>query len=260
MGVVYRARDPRLDRTVALKILAPELASDPDFRRRFEREARLAALIEHPNVVPVYQAGEHDGHLYLAMRLIEGTDLRATIAAERRLAPARAARIVAQVGEALDAAHARALLHRDVKPANILLEPEGAGERAYLGDFGLSRRAGDERLTHTGQWPGTIDYLAPELLQGGPSDRGVDVYALGCVLFEALTGRLPFQGESPVAKLWGHLSQAPPRPHELRDELPAALDDVVARAMAKKPRERFASAGELGAAALLAVGEGEARR
>src|SRR5215204_299369 len=189
MGVVYRAVQPDLNRPVALTLIAADRAADPAFRERFQRESRLAALIDHPNVVPVHGAGEADGQLYLVMRYVPGTDLHRLLKAEGPLEPMRAAEIVAQVASALDAAHAAGLVHRDVKPANVLL----AGDHAYLSDFGLTRLVGsDTELTEAGQWIGTVDYCSPEQLRGERTDARSDVYALGCVLFTALTGNTPF--------------------------------------------------------------------
>jgi serine/threonine-protein kinase len=249
MGVVYRATELRLGRPVALKLIATEQASDPDVRERFEREARLTASIEHPNVVPVYGAGEEDGHLYLVMRFVPGTDLHHLLRQDGRLAPARAAAIVAQVGGALDAAHAAGLVHRDVKPANVLV----AGEQAYLSDFGITRvQASDTRITDSGNWIGTVDFMAPEHLRGEPTDARADVYALGCVLYTALTGTPPFRRETVPATITAHLHDAPPRPSETPG-VPVAFDSVIARALAKDPAARYPSAGDLGHAALAAV-------
>jgi len=238
MGVVYRATQTALDRPIALKLIAPELARDPAFRARFERESRLAASIEHPNVIPVYEAGEADGQLFISMRFVDGTDLHAEV--ERGpLEPARAARIVEQVGFALDAAHARGLVHRDVKPANVLI---GAGDHAYLTDFGLVKDlGGDGRMTSTGMWVGTPDYAAPEQFKGDEVDARTDVYALGCVLFHALTGQVPFPRSQAVAKMWAHAEEPPPA---LEGPL-AALNPVITRAMAKDPAARYPSAGIL---------------
>jgi serine/threonine-protein kinase len=249
MGVIYRATELRLGRPVALKLIATEQASDPDVRERFEREARMTASIEHPNVVPVYAAGEEDGHLYLVMRYVPGTDLHALLRREGRLAPQRAAAIVAQVGDALDAAHAAGLVHRDVKPANILI----AGEHAYLSDFGITRlQSSDTRITDSGNWIGTVDFMAPEHLCGEPTDARADVYGLGCVLFTALTGAPPFRRETVPATITAHLHDPPPRPSEALG-VPAAFDSVVARALAKDPAGRYPSAGDLGRAARAAA-------
>jgi serine/threonine-protein kinase len=249
MGVIYRATELRLGRPVALKLIATEQASDPDVRERFEREARMTASIEHANVVPVYAAGEEDGHLYLVMRFVPGTDLHHLLGEERRLAPARAASIVAQVADALDAAHAAGLVHRDVKPANILIN----NDHAYLSDFGITRvQASDTRITDSGNWIGTVDFMAPEHLRGEPTDARADVYALGCVLFTALTGTPPFRRATVPVTITAHLHDPPPRPSETAG-VPAAFDAVIARALAKAPEDRYPSAGDLGRAARAAV-------
>ncbi|HWH94289.1 MAG TPA: serine/threonine-protein kinase, partial [Baekduia sp.] len=249
MGVIYRATELRLGRSVALKLIATEQASDPEVRERFEREARLTASIEHPNVVPVYGAGEEDGHLYLVMRYVPGTDLHHLLRQDGRLAPARAASIVAQVAEALDAAHAAGLVHRDVKPANVLI----GGEHAYLSDFGITRvQASDTRITDSGNWIGTVDFMAPEHLRGEPTDARADVYALGCVLHTALTGTPPHRRTTVPATITAHLHAPPPRPSDTPG-VPAAFDAVIARALAKEPADRYPSAGDLGRAARAAA-------
>ncbi len=250
MGVVYRATDTELGRTVALKLIAPERAEDPALRELFVRESLTAARLEHPNVIPIYRAGEDEGSLYIAMRFVEGASLQELIADNPRgLPPGRAARIVARVADALDAAHARGLVHRDVKPANVLIADPDGEEHVYLTDFGLSvpttRGARD-----AGGWAGTLAYLAPEQIDGGPLDARTDVYALGCVLFHALTGRPPFPTGDEDAALEAHRSAPPPAPSSFVEGLPPAMDAVVQRAMAKRPEDRFASAGELGRAAL----------
>jgi len=242
MGVVYRATELRLGRAVALKLIAGERAADPAFRERFEREARMTAAIEHPNVVPVYAAGEEDGHLYLVMRFVDGTDLHALLRREGRLDPERAAAIVAQVADALDAAHAAGLVHRDVKPGNVLL----AGDHAYLGDFGITRDAGAETATDSGEWLGTVDFTSPEHLRGERTDARSDVYALGCVLYAALTGAPPFHRATVPATIAAHLDDPPPR-------LGGPFDEVLATALAKDPADRYPSAGDLGRAALAAA-------
>jgi serine/threonine protein kinase len=253
MGIVYRATELALDRPVALKLIAPGLADDAAFRHRFVRECKLAAALDHPNILPVYHAGEHDGALYLVSRFVEGDDLLAVIRREHLLPPRRAARIVAQVGAALDAAHARGLVHRDVKPANVLLTPD---DHAYLADFGLTKRLHSvEPGTRPGAWVGTLDYVAPEQIRGEGVDARVDVYALGCVLFYILTGRVPFDREGDEAKLWAHLHDPPPAPSELAPGVPRDFDAVVGRAMAKSPDDRYPSAGSLGRAALAATGQ-----
>ena len=249
MGVIYRATELRLGRPVALKLIATEQASDPDVRERFEREARMTASIEHPNVVPVYGAGEENGHLYLVMRFVPGTDLHHLLRQEGQLAPARAASIVAQVADALDAAHAAGLVHRDVKPANILIH----GDHAYLSDFGITRvQASDTRITDSGNWIGTVDFMAPEHLRGEPTDARADVYALGCVLFTALTGTPPFRRDTVPVTITAHLHDPPPRPSETAG-VPIAFDAVIARALAKAPDDRYPSAGDLGRAARAAA-------
>src|SRR3954462_7295436 len=237
MGVVYRATQVRLNRAVALKVIADELAEDAGFRERFRHESEMAASIDHPNVIPVYEAGDHDGILYLSMRFVEGTDLKALIRAEGRLPAARAAGIIEQVAEALDAAHARGLVHRDIKPANILI---GSGDRSYLTDFGLTKHAESASgLTKTGTWVGTADYVAPEQVQGQHVDARTDVYSLGCVLFEALAGRLPFPHPTELAKIYAHLQEQPPGVDWAAIGVPPAIDGVIRRALAKDPAERF---------------------
>ena len=248
MGVVYRAVQLDLGRPVALKLIASDRAADPAFRERFQRESRMAAAIDHPNVVPVHGAGEEDGQLYLVMRFVPGTDLHRLVKHEGPLAPLRAAAIVAQVASALDAAHAAGLVHRDVKPANVLL----AGDHAYLSDFGLTRLlSSEEQLTETGQWLGTTDFSSPEQLQGERVDARADVYSLGCVLHAALLGGPPYPRATVPATLLAHLQDPPPRPSE--SGAPAGFDRVMARALAKAPRDRYPSAGDLGRAALAAA-------
>jgi hypothetical protein len=256
MGVVYRARQQRPERVVALKVISPEFANDPAFQDRFERESEIAAQIEHPNVIPVYAVGDEGGVLYLAMRFVVGTDLRATLTREGRLEPQRAAVIVDQVAQALDAAHAHGLVHRDVKPSNVLVATSGGREHVYLTDFGLSRRVeSSQGLTATGALVGTIDYIAPEQARGERVDARTDVYSLGCMLFHLVTGTVPFPRPNDVAKLYAHTAEPPPAARERVAELPPALDEVLARAMAKDPADRFPSAGDLGRAALAAVGD-----
>jgi ketosteroid isomerase-like protein len=245
MGVVYRATQLPLGRAVALKVVAPERAADATLQARFEREARLAAGIHHPNVIPVYGAGEQDGWLYLVMRWIEGTDLQALISEVGGLAPWRAAAIVAQAGSGLEAAHAAGLVHRDVKPANILIAGAEGFEHAYLSDFGLTLEiSSSTRLTQTGELMGTVDFMAPEQFEGTDVDARTDVYALGCVLHAALTGRAPFARGTLPATMRAHLVEPPPRPSSTPG-VPAAFDDVVARALAKRSSDRYSSASEL---------------
>jgi protein kinase-like protein len=254
MGVVYRAYDLRLKRPVALKLVAPSLARDERFRERFARESELVMSLEHPNVVPIYDAGDVDGRVYLAMRLVDGTDLGSLLRAGGALEPARAMAICTQIAAALDAAHARGLVHRDVKPSNVLLD---SSEHVYLADFGLTRSLDDEggEVGDDGSI-GTPAYLAPEQLEGRPVDGRVDVYSLGCLLYECLTGEPVFPHGSRLAVAWAHLEEEPPRPSQRRAELPEALDPVVARALAKEPEQRFATSGALVAAAGDALGLG----
>ncbi len=254
MGVIYRATEVGLGRPVALKLIAPDRAADEGFRERFARESRLTASLDHPNVIPIYAAGEEDGRLYLVMRYVAGTDLQAALAARGRLDPARAVAIVRQVAAALDAAHATGLVHRDVKPANVLLGGEPGHEHVYLSDFGIVRApAGDTKLTDSGDWVGTVDFMAPEQLQGHRTDARTDVYGLGGVLYTALTGAVPYPRETAPATMLAHMTEPPPRPSAHAD-LPVDLDGVVARAMAKEPQARFPSAGDLAAAATAAIG------
>jgi YVTN family beta-propeller protein len=254
MGVVYRARQLRPNRLVALKVIAPQLSGDPAFRRRFERESEAAASIEHPNVIPVYRVDEVDGLLFIAMRFVEGADLHAHI--DDDLDPLAGVRILDQVASALDAAHAHGLVHRDVKPANVLVADVGGSQHAYLTDFGLTKRTeASSRLTRSGSFLGTVDYAAPEQIQGKRMDARTDVYALACVLFHVLTAQVPFPREDELAAIWAHIEEPPPPVpvHELG--LPPTIEPVVRRGMAKDPGDRYPSAGELGAAARAAFGD-----
>jgi non-specific serine/threonine protein kinase len=253
MGIVYRAVQLRLTRMVALKLVTPALARDTSFRERFRREWMIAASIDHPNVIPVYEAGEEDGALFIAMRWVDGTDLRETID-RGRLEPSRAAQLVSQAARALDAAHQQDLIHRDVKPANILITGQ---DHVYLTDFGLTKHASSiSGLTRTGQWVGTVDYTAPEQIEGTPVTPRTDVYSLGCVLFEALTGQTPYKRENDLATLWAHVYAPPPSLLEFAPDISPRFETVVKRAMAKDPAERYTSAGEFGQAALdAALGE-----
>jgi CHASE2 domain-containing sensor protein/tRNA A-37 threonylcarbamoyl transferase component Bud32 len=253
MGVVYKATQLALERQVAVKVISPEHARNASFRVRFERESRLAASVEHANVIPVYEAGEDDGLLFIAMRYIDGVDLGVMVERLGPLAPLRAATIVAQIAGALDAAHAHGLVHRDVKPANILLSADEP-EHAYLTDFGVAKitTSQDATITSSGQWIGTLDYIAPEQLHGGPLDGRADIYALGGVLLYALTGEVPYPLESDVAKLLAHLDAPAPLVSALDSAL-AAFDPVIVRAMAKEPGDRFATAAELAEAAAMAA-------
>ena len=258
MSVVYLADDTRLDRRIALKVMAEELAGNASFRTRFVREAKMAANLEHPNIVPLYDAGEIDGVLYLAMRVIRGTDLRQVIDADGALDPARTMAIMRQVASALDAAHRAGLVHRDVKPGNILLARDGDEEHAYLSDFGLTKQvSSDSGLTKTGTFMGTVDYVAPEQIRGYEVDGRTDQYSLGCVLYECLTGRVPFVKDQDVATLFAHVEDEPPRVSAMRPEYPAEVSDVVARAMAKQREARFETCLGFVQAARSALREGD---
>jgi hypothetical protein len=254
MGVVYLARDLRLDRPVALKLLTEPLARDDAFRERLVEESRIAASLDHPNVIPVYDAGEADGWLYIAMRYVPGTDLRALLRREGALDPGRALRIAGQVATALDAAHARGLVHRDVKPSNVLIDEPGGREHCYLADFGLTRTSSARDEPADGSLMGTIDYVAPEQIHGNPVDGRADQYALACLIFECLAGTPPFAGRSDVATIYAHLEEEPPAASSHRPGTPQALDDVLRRGMAKEPSARFESCAELVAEARRAAG------
>jgi YVTN family beta-propeller protein len=255
MGMVYRAEQLGPHRPVALKLLLDPATGSEAFRERFLRESELAAAIDHPNVLPVYDAGETDGVLWIAMRYVDGTDLAALLHRDGPLAPEQALAICGPVAGALDAAHTQGLVHRDVKPANILLSVEGgAVAHVYLADFGLTRRIGGARgLTVSGQVLGTIDYVAPEQVEGGPIDGRADQYSLGCVLFECLTGVVPFRGDSELAVLWAHVHDPPPHISEYRPDLAAALDDAIDRALAKAPGDRYPSCAAMVDAAQAAL-------
>ena len=245
MSVIYLATQVRLDRKVALKLLASELAEDERFRERFIREAHLASEINHPNIIPIYDAGEDAGYLYLAMRYVSGQSLRELLKKDGSLGLGRLIYVIEQMASALDTAHAAGLVHRDVKPANILLEE--ASDHAYLTDFGVAKRT-TARFTQTGMILGTFEYLAPEQIEALPVDARTDVYALGCTIYECITGALPFDRESEVAIMHAHLTAPPPSVTQLRPDLPLALNDVVAKALAKAPDDRYGSCGQLAAA------------
>lgn len=261
MAVVYCARDLRLDRTVALKLLAPELARNDTFRQRFTHESRVAAAIEHPHIVPVFEAGETDGVLYIAMRYVPGLDLRHLLDDSGPLPVKTALRIAAQVASALDAAHDHGLVHRDVKPGNILVAKgtdSDHPEHVYLTDFGLTKKSLSlTGFTTVGQFVGTLDYVAPEQISGRPVDGRCDVYSLACVVHETMAGGPPFQRDDDMALLWAHQYDQPPRLTEKRPEIPAALDGVLAKALAKSPEDRYGSCLEF-AAALRAAATGSA--
>ena len=255
MGMVYKAAEEGSGRAVALKVVAPRFAGDLYFRRRFEREARLAAQIDHPHAVGIEDAGDAHGVLYVAMRYVDGTDLDAMIASDGRLEPTLAGAITAQVASALDVAHELGLVHRDVKPGNVLVESRDRYAHALLTDFGLAKQVGSTSgLTKTGLWVGTVDYAAPEQIQGADVGPPVDIYGLGCVLYHALTGEVPYPRAREVAKITAHMLEPPPVPSQAATGIPPAFDALIARAMAKDPAERYASAGELGRDALAAAG------
>ncbi len=254
MGAVYLAEDSETGRRVALKLLTAELTEDERFRQRFMREAEIAASLDHPHIVPTLTFGEENGRLYLAMTYVEGSDLRQLLRREGRLEATRTVRLIAQVADALDAAHAAGLIHRDVKPGNILVTGAPGEEHAFVCDFGLARHVSSVRsLTGDRGFVGTIDYVPPEQIAGGQIDRRADVYSLGCVLYECLTGERPFERESELALIYAHLNDTAPPITELSPELPEALDGVVATALAKAPDVRYASCGELVAAARAAL-------
>jgi serine/threonine-protein kinase len=250
MGEVYEAHDTTKDRTVALKILPEELSRDEGFRTRFQRESRAAAMLEEPHVIPIHDWGEIDGNLYIDMRLVRGQDLHELLQ-RGPLEPERAVGIIRQIGAALDAAHAQGLIHRDVKPQNILTAAE---DFAYLIDFGIAENRGDTRLTVAGSAVGSFAYMAPERFEDRPTTPAVDTYSLAGVLYEALTGQPPFKVGSMEQVIAAHLSSPPPRPSAVNPRLPAGFDDVIARGMAKDPDDRYGSPGGLGRAAQRALG------
>jgi len=253
IGILYRARQLRLDRPVALKLVEQEVARDPVVRERLRREARMVAALDHPNVVPLYEAGEEGGTVYVVTRWVEGTELGTLILERGPLEPARAARIVAQIAAALAMAHAKGLVHRDVKPSNVILTPE---DHVYLTDFGLAKRAATAPgLTAVDQMRGTVDYVAPELIEGSEPDARSDVYSLGCVLFEMLAGEPPFADQrGGMAKMWAQVNAEPPAVSERRGDVPPELEQAMRRAMAKAPEMR-PTASALRAEALDAGGE-----
>jgi serine/threonine protein kinase len=247
MGLVYRAEHLNLRRRAAIKIIAPELAEAEGFHERFNREARIAAALQHPNIVTVYDAGEEDGLLYIAMQYIEGSDLSTVLRSQGRLRPYRALDVCRQVAAALDAAHAQGLIHRDIKPANVLIE----GRTAFLTDFGLTKRmeGTQTQLTQAGDVVGTIHYVAPEQIEGGRVDARTDIYSLGCLVYHCLSGELPFARDTDVAVIYAHLSEEPPRLTSVRPELPSGLDAVIAKALEKAPERRFQTCADLMSAA-----------
>jgi YVTN family beta-propeller protein len=253
MGTVYRAHDVRLDRPVALKLLSPGASGSDGAPQRLLRESHMAARLDHPNVVPIYEAGQQDGRLFIAMRYVAGGDLQGLLRREGALPPPRAVALATQVADALDAAHRRGLVHRDVKPSNVLLDSEDGREHCYLADFGLTQTSTD-RSPADGQGMGTIDYVAPEQIRGEPLDGRADQYALACLLFECLTGTVPYRARSDVAAIFAHLEEPPPPASERAAVLPAAIDAVLARGMAKRQEERFESCSALVTEAREALG------
>jgi tRNA A-37 threonylcarbamoyl transferase component Bud32 len=253
MGSVYLAR-AREGRAVALKVLTPALARDERFRQRFLRESQVAAGLEHPHIVPTIASGEKGGTLFLAMAYVDGTDLNEVLRQEGRLEPQRAIDLIDQVAGALDAAHAEGLVHRDVKPGNILVAAGPSGEHAYICDFGIARHISSvSSLTGERGFVGTIDYVSPEQIEGGPIDGRADVYSLACVLYECLAGARPFDRDSELSVVFAHLNEPPPRLTDLRREFPQAFDVVFTTALAKSPADRYSNCGELSAAARLAL-------
>jgi serine/threonine protein kinase len=253
IGILYRARQLRLDRPVALKLVEPDVASRPVIRERLRREARTVAALDHPNIVPLYEAGEEDGTVFIATRWVEGTELGVLIGRDGALEPTRAARIAAQIASALEVAHEKGLVHRDVKPSNAIVTSE---DHVYLTDFGLAKRVGTAAgLTGVDQMQGTVDYVAPEQIEGSDPDARGDVYALACVLYETLTGEPPFADQKGgMAKMWAQVNAEPPSVSQARPDVPPALDEVIRRGMAKAPDDRPTAAG-FRTAALQAVGE-----
>ena len=243
MSVVYLAEHLRLGRRVALKLLSPALSADGSFRERFERESRRAAEIDHPNIIPVYDAGEEDGQLFLTMKYVQGCDLKTMIARDGALGPGRALYLLEQVAGGLDAAHARDLVHRDVKPANVLVEEPS--ERVFVTDFGVVKHTQSTGVTQAGWFIGTADYAAPEQIEGGDVDRRADVYSLGCLLYECLTGQPPYARQGEMAVMHAHLTEPPPLLSSARPDLPRGLDRIVQTALAKQRDDRYATCGDL---------------
>ena len=258
MSVVYQAENLRLSSVIALKVLAPELAADDVFRTRFLEESRIAASLNHPNVIPIYDMGSQDELLYIAMRYVSGTDLRQMIKKRGRLQPETALFLLGQAARALDAAHRKGLVHRDVKPGNLLIErggDDGDPDHVYLADFGITKHAMSRSgLTSTGQFLGTIDYVAPEQIRGTSVLGLADQYSLGCVLYECLTGRVPFEKDLDAAIIWAHVEETPAMPTVLRPDLPPEVDEVFGRVLAKRPDERYGSCREFVDAARMALG------
>ncbi|MBA3364230.1 MAG: protein kinase, partial [Actinobacteria bacterium] len=252
MSIVYRAQHLKLERTVALKLLSPELSEDESFRERFTRESRLAAALDHPNVIPIYEAGDEDGVFYIAMRYVPGSNLKTLLEKEGPLDSVRVVSIIGQVASALNAAHdLKGLVHRDVKPANILVADRHGADDAphvYLSDFGIAKQRSSNVLTRTGMFVGTADYASPEQIEGKELDRRADVYSLGCVLYECLTGNPAYEKDSEVALMYAHLLEPPPSVKEIRPDLPPEIDDILAKAMAKSRDERYDTTRDLSSA------------
>jgi len=256
--VVYQAENPRLGSVVALKVLAPELAADDTFRARFLEESRIAASLNHPNVIPIYDTGSSGGLLYIAMRYVSGTDLRQMLKKRGRLIPWVALSLTGQAARALDAAHRRGLVHRDVKPGNLLIErgdDDDDPDHVYLADFGITKHAiSRSGMTSTGQFLGTVDYVAPEQIQGMSVLGLADQYSLGCVMYECLTGRVPFEKDLDAAIIFAHVTESPTTPTALRPDLPPAVDEVFSRVLAKQPGDRYANCREFIEAMRVALG------
>jgi len=260
MSIVYRAEHLSLGRTVALKLLSPQLSEDQGFRDRFTRESRLAASLDHPNIIPIYEAGEKDEVFWIAMRYVAGSDVKHLLRREGPLDPERAVEIVVPVASALGAAHGKGLVHRDVKPANILFASgEGMEDEAhvYLSDFGVAKHSASRALTKTGIFVGTAEYASPEQIEGKELDGRADVYSLGCVLYECLTGHPPFERGTELDVMRAHLNDPPPAAADRRADLPKAIDDVLARAMAKTPEARHATCTAMASAARAAAGRAD---
>ena len=257
MSIVYRAQHIALERKVALKLLSPQLSEDDSFRERFMRESRLAASLDHPNIIPIYEASEFDDVCFIAMRYVEGADLRKRLQAGP-LDPTELTTIIDQTANALTAAHVRGLVHRDVKPANILIDP-GAGrdesDHVYLSDFGVAKQTASPGVTRSGTFVGTVDYASPEQIEGNSLDGRADVYSLGCVIYECLTGTSAYDKDSEVALMYAHLLEPPPTVTDKRPDLPAEIDDVIATAMAKSKEERFETPKQLAAALAGVLGQ-----
>ena len=263
MSIVYRAEHIGLERTVALKLLSPQLSDDEDFRERFQRESKVAASLEHPNIIPIYEAGGENGVFYIAMRYVDGADLKTRLKESGQLEAQQVVSFVAQVAAALEAAHAKGLIHRDVKPANILIAP-GAGvegsDHVYLSDFGVAKNTGAAGLTKTGLFVGTAEYASPEQIEGKELDGRADIYSLGCVAYEALTGAPTYEKDSEVAMMYAHLLEPPPKLSERRPDLGFAVDEVIAKAVAKSRDDRYARPSEFALALRQAVRRQRARR